>query len=311
MKKLKISCIIFFVAYVLTFIIKVIASQYDQTYEGELVPILKFACNVEFVILAILFIIYLSKQEKKNKLVIDNKMEKLENFKDTNIITRVIYDIYKNHLILTNKLKSNMKIHYVLSINDNPIDFKLRLSYFHNSNKYNLVIGFNENQYFINKKSEKKIINDYSYDEVINLIVDEINCNKIIKNNTNINTNTNIKPKESNKLFDSFNVSISSLILFLSWFIYCVNYYVMIMIRESYEEPSNSFLSFYDKEMLIVLLVCIFLTLVSIIVCIVEMLINKRSKSIVNITHPLTIVGTIISILIFSYLILAGMEVGL
>lgn len=309
MKKLKISCIIFFVAYVLTFIIKVIASQYDQTYEGELVPILKFACNVEFVILAILFIIYLSKQEKKNKLVIDNKMEKLENFKDTNIITRVIYDIYKNHLILTNKLKSNMKIHYVLSINDNPIDFKLRLSYFHNSNKYNLVIGFNENQYFINKKSEKKIINDYSYDEVINLIVDEINCNKIIKNNTNINTN--IKPKESNKLFDSFNVSISSLILFLSWFIYCVNYYVMIMIRESYEEPSNSFLSFYDKEMLIVLLVCIFLTLVSIIVCIVEMLINKRSKSIVNITHPLTIVGTIISILIFSYLILAGMEVGL
>lgn len=309
MKKLKISCIIFFVAYVLTFIIKVIASQYDQTYEGELVPILKFACNVEFVILAILFIIYLSKQEKKNKLVIDNKMEKLENFKDTNIITRVIYDIYKNHLILTNKLKSNMKIHYVLSINDNPIDFKLRLSYFHNSNKYNLVIGFNENQYFINKKSEKKIINDYSYDEVINLIVDEINCNKIIKNNTNINTN--IKPKESNKLFDSFNVSISSLILFLSWFIYCVNYYVMIMIRESYEKPSNSFLSFYDKEMLIVLLVCIFLTLVSIIVCIVEMLINKRSKSIVNITHPLTIVGTIISILIFSYLILAGMEVGL
>ena len=305
MKKLKISSIIFLIVYVLTFIIKVIASYHDQTYEGELVPILEFICHIEFIILAILFILYLSNKEKQNKITVNTKMENLENLKDTNTITRVIYDIYKNHLTFKNKLKTNMKIYHVLSVNENPIDLKLRLSYFYNSKKYNIIIGYNENQYFINEKSEKIIINDCSYDEVINLIVDEINSNKIVK------ANTNIKPKKSNKIFDDFNVSISSLILFISWFIYCVNYYVMIMIRESYEEPSNSFLSFYDKEILIVIIVCIFLILVSIIVCIVEMLINKRSKSIVNITHPLTIVGTIISILIFSYFILAGMEVGL
>ena len=178
----------------------------------------------------------------------------------------------------------------------------LKLSFYSQNKATRIIIGYNENGYYINSNKEKINIDSFSYDEILDILISEIksNYNPAIKNNKTILAMNNGSNKPV-KISNSIRFSLGAMILSLAWIIYSICFFLMIVnlvLQEKADEQLVQISVAYKNEIFILTIVCISISVISLIVAVIEAIKDNKSKN-DNIINPITIAVAIISVLIF------------